>query len=140
MLVRRILVYTRAATARELKLKPSARAKYSPRCTECIDTGLWVILVQNRRLFRDFPTLEHLTGKKEEVRIGGKDLTLDQYFVVGLCGLARYIETKRRHFAETLQELNQTCPTEGGYKKPLLRKIDHLSQDLQNINFRDLLT
>ena len=126
-------MYTRAATARELKVKANAKAKYSPRCTECIDTGLCVILARKRRLLEDFSTLEHLNGKKEEVRIREKDLALDQDVVVGVCSLARYTETKRRHSTATLQIPNLTCPTKGKYEEMWLQKIDNLSQDLQDM-------
>ena len=49
-------------------------------------------------------TPEHINSKKEEVKIREEALILDQDFVVGYCGLARYCETKRRHFTATMQE------------------------------------
>lgn len=60
-LVRRIFVYTRAATARKLRPKPSAKAKTSPKRSECSETELWLMFARDRgkseRLFHTEPTL-----------------------------------------------------------------------------------
>lgn len=137
--LRRHLVYTRAATARELKLKPRAKANISPRCKECIEIGLWAMLARNWRLLGDCSTLEQIYQQKGETRNWTKNVTMDKDFMVGFCSLARYIETNLRHFAGNLQEPNPVCPTKDGYKKTWLRKIENSSQNLPIRSFQDLL-
>ena len=68
-LKRRVLVYTRAQTARVQSTKPSAKAHSSPSRSEWKDTWPWVMMARNSTASsKDFSPLKHFAGKNEEMK------------------------------------------------------------------------
>ena len=114
--MRRIFVNTRAETARELSPKPSAKAQYSPTCSECKEPECWAIFPTNWPTLRNDERLKYLTSKNMRTSKGEKRLEIASTYCLellflqerrGVSSLGRYVDAKRRHPAAGLQKRRQ---------------------------------